>query len=219
MDECATFRFDLDCSPVRRLPNFTGQSNYPGLWWFATTGQHVGHESWLERDHLMLLDADPDVVGAASQPFRFHWLDSTHHVPDYFARNADGGATVIDVRADDRISPDDQRRFVLSEIACKAVGWRYRRVGVPGQVVVANFRWLSGYRHGRVCRDDVADALVTAFAEPAALISGAREVGDPVHVLPVLFHLLWHQQLVADLAGALLSEMTVVSPAPQCGLP
>jgi hypothetical protein len=35
------------------------------------TRQHVGYESWLERDHLMLLDYDPDVVGIASQPF---WL-------------------------------------------------------------------------------------------------------------------------------------------------
>lgn len=34
----------------------------------ATTGAHVGFESWLERDHLMLLDFDPGVVGIAAQP-------------------------------------------------------------------------------------------------------------------------------------------------------
>jgi hypothetical protein len=45
--------------PVRGFPSFRGQRNRPGLWWFASTGEHVGHESWLERDRLMALDADP----------------------------------------------------------------------------------------------------------------------------------------------------------------
>jgi hypothetical protein len=29
---------------------------------------HAEHESWLDRDHLMALDFEPDVVGAASEP-------------------------------------------------------------------------------------------------------------------------------------------------------
>jgi len=37
-------------APVRGFASFRGQRNRPGLWWFATTGEHVGHESWLERD-------------------------------------------------------------------------------------------------------------------------------------------------------------------------
>ena len=35
---------------VRGFASFRGQRNRPGLWWFATTGELVGHESWLERD-------------------------------------------------------------------------------------------------------------------------------------------------------------------------
>jgi len=50
-------------APVRAFASFRGQRNRPGLWWFATTAEHVGHESWLERDRLMALDADPEVVG------------------------------------------------------------------------------------------------------------------------------------------------------------
>lgn len=33
---------------------------------FARTGEHVGYEPWLERDRLMVLDADPDVVAVAA---------------------------------------------------------------------------------------------------------------------------------------------------------
>ncbi|HEU4544060.1 MAG TPA: hypothetical protein VFR23_23220 [Jiangellaceae bacterium] len=36
-----------------------------GRWWSATDGGHVGYESRLERDHVMLLDFDPTVVGIA----------------------------------------------------------------------------------------------------------------------------------------------------------
>jgi hypothetical protein len=210
---CATVRFESDCVPVREFPCFRGQRNYPGLWWFATTGRHVGYESWLERDHLMLLDADPEVVGVVSQPFRFYWDDGTWHVPDYFARNADGSGVVLDVRADDRIDPADEAVFEKTEIACRSVGWSYRRIGAIDPILLANVRWLSGYRHPRVCRIGVAEELLTAFLRPRPLMSGVRLVGEPVCVLPVLFHLLWNQGLTIDVRRAPLSETTVVSPA------
>src|SRR5664280_3210250 len=49
-------------APVRAFPSFKRQRYFPGLWWSATTRRHLGYESWLERDHLMLLDHDPAVV-------------------------------------------------------------------------------------------------------------------------------------------------------------
>ncbi|GGV08337.1 hypothetical protein GCM10010182_29570 [Actinomadura cremea] len=57
----------------------------------------AGFESWLERDHAMLLDFDPQVVGFASQPFWLRWWDEAarrerSHAPDSFARPADGRA-------------------------------------------------------------------------------------------------------------------------------
>lgn len=58
-----------DASSARRFVSYKGQRNYPGRWWVAPVGGHVGYESWLERDHLMLRDFDPTVVGIASQPF------------------------------------------------------------------------------------------------------------------------------------------------------
>ena len=61
--------------PVRGFASFRGQRNWPGWWWFSRTGEHVGYESWAERDVLMALDADPGVEVVASQPM---WL----HVPD-----------------------------------------------------------------------------------------------------------------------------------------
>ena len=56
------------CLPARRFPSYKGQRHFNGRWWCATVGQHVGFESCLERDHLMLLDHDQAVVAVASQP-------------------------------------------------------------------------------------------------------------------------------------------------------
>ena len=50
-----------------------GQAHFPGWWWLATTGRHVGYESLLEllleRNHLMLLDFDPAVTAVRPQPY------------------------------------------------------------------------------------------------------------------------------------------------------
>ena len=160
-------------SPVRSFGSFQGQRSFQGSWWFATTGEHVGFESWVERDaptnhldadsvswlrdHLwafrgglvMLLDFDPDVNAVSSQPFCLTWANQPRahrHVPDFFARLADGSALVIDVRPDELIGADDAEVFAATQRACMAVGWGYRRVGVVDAVLAANVRWLSGFR-------------------------------------------------------------------------
>src|SRR5258708_34435359 len=79
-------------SPVRRFTSRKGQRHLSGLWWSATTGGHVGFESWLERDHVMALDFDAAMVGIASQPFWLRWADERGwrgaRAPGVFARGA-----------------------------------------------------------------------------------------------------------------------------------
>jgi hypothetical protein len=70
-------------------------------------------------------------------------------------------------------------------------------------VLAANLRWLSGYRHPR-CHDRVLAAkLLDEFAGCRPLLEGARQIGDPIMVLPVVFNLLWRSQLLADLTAPL----------------
>jgi hypothetical protein len=183
------------------------------LWYFASSGDHVGYESWLERDRLMSLDADPEVVAAASQPFWLCWDGggrALRHAPDFFARRRDGTALVLDVRADDRVGADDAVKFAATARACEAVGWRYRRVGTLEPVLAANLRWLAGYRHGRYYQVEWAGQLRQVFARPTALMDGVTAVGDPLGVLPVLFHLLWRRELETDLRSVRLGETSVV---------
>jgi hypothetical protein len=200
--------------PERRFPSFRGQGNWCGWYWSATCGGHVGYESWLERDHLMLLDFDPLVTAVASQPFQVSWSGPdgkrVRHTPDFFVRRTDGTALVVDVRPDERIEPRDAMKFEATASACGLVGWDFVRVGAPEAVLMENVRWLAGYRHPRVHRPQVADRLVEVFGEGASLLAGARRVGDQIAVLPVLFHLLWQRVLVVDLRAGLLSADTRV---------
>jgi hypothetical protein len=181
-----------------------GLRNFAGWWYFATTDSHVGFESWLERDHLMLMDFDPEVTAVASQPFWLHWRDGDdkgrRHVPDYFARRRDGSAVVVDVRPDDRIPPRDAETFAVTAAACESAGWDYRRSGDLDPVLAANVRWLSRYRHRRCLIPGVASVLLEAFAGGRALFEGAGAAGDRLRVLPVLYHLMWQRKLAADLS-------------------
>jgi hypothetical protein len=72
--DCVTTRFE-DVAPVRPFRWSRGERHFAGWYWAATTGQHVGFESWLDRDRLLLLDFDPKVTGIASQPFWLYWHD------------------------------------------------------------------------------------------------------------------------------------------------
>jgi hypothetical protein len=200
-------------SPSRSFPSFKGQRNFPGLWWSVTTGEHVGYESWVERDVAMLLDFEAEVVAFSAQPFWLSWPGQhgeRKHAPDFFARRADGTGVVIDVRPDELVDPEAAEVFAVTAAACQQAGWEFRRTGGLSTVLAANLRWLAGYRHPRCYRPEIADALLEVFVEPTSLFAGAAAVGERLAVLPVLYHLLWRQVLVADLAAAPLSSSSLV---------
>ena len=134
------------------------------------------------------------MTGIASQPFRLRWAaeegETRSHVPDYFAERAGGPALVVDCRPADRRGPRDLAAFEATRRACAIAGWEYRLAGAPDPAVTANLRWLSGYRHPRYGVPQLAAALRAAFAAPVPLMDGAEAAGDPVAVLPVLYHLM-----------------------------
>ncbi|GGV57303.1 hypothetical protein GCM10010245_90380 [Streptomyces spectabilis] len=191
-----------------------GESYFAGWYWAATTGRHVGYESWLERDRLMLLDYEPQVVGIASQPFWLHWWDGQRerrHAPDFFARCTDGSAVVVDVRADERIEPRDAEVFDITGQVCALVGWQFERLGTADPVLLSNLRWLSRYRHRRCLNPAIAIRLWEVFATPGPLMAEADAAGDRLATLPVLFHLLWTRELTAeDVSAVLLGADTMV---------
>jgi len=204
-------------APARRVRAFRGQRNFCGQWWIATTARHVPFESWCERDQLIALDFDSDVIAVAGQPFtlRFVASDGTdrEHTPDFFVRMGDGAAVVIDVRPDGLIDAIDQEKFDATAALCCLHGWQYRRVGELPNPWIANVRWLAGYRHDRTCAPGIAGAVRAVAARRGMVPLGvlADEVGERLVVVPTMFHLMWKRELRADLANTRLSFDTPVS--------
>jgi putative transposase len=64
-------------------------------------GAHVGFESWVERDNLMMLDFDPTVIAVSSQPFWLFWAAENGKVRSHApARLVDALREVIDAETD-----------------------------------------------------------------------------------------------------------------------
>ena len=200
--------------PVREFRWARGQRHLPGLWWSATTGSHVGYGSWLERDHVMPLDFDPQVTMIAAQPFWLRRRDdagrSRRHAPGLFARMTDGSGVVIDVRPDDQIEQKDAEAFDATQERMRAGRVGLQAGGRPRSGAGGEHHVAARYRHPRCGGSpDLARFLLKVFAEPAPLMAGPAAAGDPMAVLPALFHLLWQHALVADLAVRLTAETLV----------
>jgi hypothetical protein len=176
----------------------------------------VGFESWAERDVAMMLDFDPQVTAFSSQPFWLRWHDgrrTRRHAPDFFARRTDGTGVVVDVRPDDLVDEAAAESFAAMAAACAEEGWEFQRTGGPPPVLAANVRWLSGYRHPRCLRPAVTEALPAVLGKPRPLLVAAEAAGDPVAVLPVIYHLMWRHVITADLETAPLGLWTVITAA------
>ncbi|WP_051831291.1 hypothetical protein [Streptomyces violens] len=96
-------------------------------------------------------------------------------------------------------------KFSATETMCQEMGggWSFALVHEPDPVEMANVRRLSGYRHPRNRVGDVAKRLMGAFNDPRLLMDGAEAVGDPLSVLPTLYHLLWCGDLCLGLSAPL----------------
>ncbi|MEU5547615.1 TnsA-like heteromeric transposase endonuclease subunit [Streptomyces sioyaensis] len=215
----ASVRFE-ELSPVSAFPVVPGRRWGPGWWWSATTGRHVVHGSAAMRTQLMVLDRDPEVTGLSARPVRLLWRDTADGrvrswVPQLFARYADGTGLLADCPSSPAAGGvRAQRAQVVLEAACARVGWAYRRLEPLPAVVAANLRWLAGYRHPRYeGAPGLQAVLAQAFCVSRPLFGGAAAVGDPLQVLPVVYHALWSGQLVAGLDEPLHGGSLVCVPA------
>jgi hypothetical protein len=201
------------CPPLQPFPARKGKRLAPGWWWSSTTGQLVHYGSAAMRLHVMLLDRDPRVSGLAARPLELRWRELSGvraHAPQLMLRLADGQGVLADCTGRGRLSRRQRALATVVEEICTAAGWQYWVLGPVDPIYRRNVTWLAGYRHprhhgGRL----LAAALQEAFAEPAPLWEGVRRIGDPLVVLPSLFHALWAGRLAADLGSPMHERMPV----------
>lgn len=102
------------------------------------------YESRLELARIMLADFDPLVTGIATQPFLLtgpDWDQTRRHIPDLLLVHADGGVTVVDVKARSRMTDHPvPEQFAWTQRICTGKGGRLSR----RRELLANFvSWLD----------------------------------------------------------------------------
>jgi TnsA endonuclease-like protein len=183
-----------------------GQAHYSGWYWCATTGGHVVYESRLELARLMLADFDRRVVAIAAQPFLVtadHGNRRRRHVPDFLLIDVDGLVTVVNVKPSEQLAdPKVAEALKWAAALFNGRGWRHEIWSGACVTLLANVRFLAGYRRA----DRVDPDAVTAIS---STLAGRTSVGEAESVLshrfpvevcrPALLHLVWSGVLRAEL--------------------
>jgi hypothetical protein len=182
-----------------------GQAHYSGWYWSATTGGHVVYESRLELARLLLADFDPRVTAIAAQPFLVTAPSGgrvRRHVPDFLLADRDGGVCVVNVKPADQLAvPKVADALAWAGEVFAARGWRHEIWSGTDPVLLANVRFLAGYRYpGRV------DAgLVAAVMDRGDAAAGIGDLegawpGRAGEVRAAVLHLVWRGVFRADLS-------------------
>jgi hypothetical protein len=192
--------------PWRKTRSARGQAHYPGYFWSATTGGHVIYESRLELARLLLADFDRDVAAIAAQPFLLQARAggaARRHVPDFLLVHADKSVTVVNVKPAGKLAdPQTAEALAWPGRLIENHGWQYELWSGADPVLLANLRFLAGYRRPGLLPEELLDEVL-ATVRPGDTIGGVtgRVAGarTPGEVKAAVLRLLWQQRLATDL--------------------
>jgi hypothetical protein len=181
-----------------------GQAHYSGWYWSATTGGHVVYESRLELARLLLADFDPHVAMIAAQPFLVTAPSGSRmrrHVPDFLVIGRDGGVCVVNVKPAGQLEvPKVAEALAWAGEVFAARGWQHEIWSAAAPALLANVRFLAGYRFANRVDAALADAI-TRQAPPVATIGELEQCwpGRAGDARAAVLHLVWRGVFRTDL--------------------
>jgi hypothetical protein len=195
-----------------------GQAHYSGWYWSATTGSHIVYESRLELARLLLADFDQAVVAIAAQPFCMVAKvggRTRRHVPDFLLVDA-GGTRVVNVKPAEQLRvPKVAEALEWAGKTFASRGWQHEVWSGTDGAVLANVRFLAGYRHPDRVEAGAVAAVERVVSSPVSIGAVERALADRFAVeacRPAVLHLLWRGVLRAGLDEP-LSSATVLERA------
>lgn len=201
--------------PVREFRWYKGRRHYSGWYWCATGQRLVVYESRLELARIMLADFDPAVTAVAAQPFRLIGRDGSRvrrHVPDVLLAGADGGVTVVDVKAPGkRADPEVRAVMEWTRQVAALRGWAFEEwYGAPPRLL-ANVCFLAGYRRRGLVDEQLIPVVLEAAGDSSLVTEVERRVRGAhlALVRPVVMHLLWSGALVTDMERPLSGDSVI----------
>lgn len=212
--------------PIRKIPK-----NYRNVTGVAASGKAIGSaqfESTLERDFLTLLEFSPEVERFEVQPVRVEWRDEQgqkrSYTPDVLVEFHSGlgrrpWLCEVKYRADLKKNWETLHpKFLRGIRYAKQQDWRFRLV-TEAEIrtpYLANVRFLAPFRFRQVPEPLVAQLLAQIQAAdrttPGQLIRALSEdKWRQAEWLPVIWHLLAHGRIGADLEQELTMDSSIWS--------
>ena len=200
----------VTAGPWRSARSARGQAHYPGYYWSATSGGHVIYESRLELARLLLADFDPGVTAIAAQPFLLRAQAGgrvRRHVPDFLLVRADQTVQVVNVKPAARLAdPAVAEALAWPGRLFEARGWDHEIWTGAAPVLLANVRFLAGYRRPGMPPDEVTSAVL-GEARPGERLGGLLDRLERAWPRPAakaaVLRLLWQRRLSTDLSRPL----------------
>jgi hypothetical protein len=201
------------CEPVRTPGAYQRQRHMPGRWFSTTAGRFLECESLLERDWMLLMDFDREVEWICEQPLRLRYVKDgkpASHVPDLLVWRQ-GVPELCDVKSAERVDdPVFRAQVDATGRACAEAGIAYRVLSDLDRQLLANVRWLAGFRERPPDPDGERSRMLAMAAAGsctiAMLLSGARE---PMLARPVLMNLLWAGDALVDVSASIDEDSVV----------
>lgn len=185
----------------------------PGRWFSTTAGRFLDYESLLERDWMLLMDFDREVESICEQPLRLRYRRDgrpASHVPDLLAWRR-GEPELCDVKSEKRLEdPDFEVQVGAMELACAEAGLGYRVLSEPEPQLLANVRWLAGFRLPPPDPDGERERMLAALAAgPCTVAELLLRSREPALARPLLMQMLWSGEAQVDLSEPLGEESVV----------
>lgn len=206
----------FEAAPWRTFRWYKGQRHYSGWYWSATENDHVIYESLMELAALLLADFDIAVHKIVAQPF--HLVAHVNgkereHTPDYLLVT-DDGPVVLDVMRAERLSqPKAQFMCAWTRQVLEYLDWRYEVVTELEPTMLANVRFLAGYRREWLINAEILGEFRSRAKDlvGSSVDCAEKQIADGRRPLvrSALLHLLWRQEFTVDLNSP-LSRSTIL---------
>jgi hypothetical protein len=129
------------------------------------------------------------------------------HVPDFLLAHADKSVRVVNVKPAAKLAePRIAEALAWPGQLIEGHGWQYEIWSGADPVLLANLRFLAGYRLPGLLPEELLDGVLAAVRTGDTIgavigrVSGARTPGE---VKAAVLRLLWQQRLATGLHGRL----------------
>jgi hypothetical protein len=133
--------------------------------------------------------------------------------PDFLLVHADKSVRVVNVKPAGKLAePRTAEALAWPGQLIEGHGWQYEIWSGADPVLLANLRFLAGYRRPGLLPEQLLDDVLAAVGPGDTIggvmsrMSGTRRPGE---VKAAVLRLLWQQRLAADLHGHLGSDSTL----------